>query len=194
MSDSMARAEIDDVLSSIRRLVSNDTRCLKPTKMDNSPDQNVPRNAQSKAELPVEDANLSEALVLSPSFRIGDAETKEPTLEPPTVFSATSAAPILGDTPWIADIEKTAIPQAAVNQDDLASSLADIVRSRPMALTDPLPTPAPVSQDAQQDIEAIVAEKLRAELKGPLGERITQSVRKLVRQEIGRLLEEREPK
>jgi hypothetical protein len=40
----------------------------------------------------------------------------------------------------------------------------------------------------ERDLRALVAEVLREELKGPLGERITRNVRKLVRREIAQVL------
>lgn len=67
----------------------------------------------------------------------------------------------------------------------------------PESATAPQPAPAPeiVGDDVafidEDDLQILVARIVREELRGQLGERITQQVRKLVRAEIARALDER---
>lgn len=62
-------------------------------------------------------------------------------------------------------------------------------RSRPQPAAEPnVGTPDLDSLLDEDDLRALVAEVLREELKGPLGERITRNVRKLVRREIAQAL------
>ncbi|MBM7069422.1 hypothetical protein [Actibacterium sp. 188UL27-1] len=188
MSDSMARAEIDDVLSSIRRLVSNDTRCLKPTNMDDpAVSDHSTVEAPVEPDLPAPDQTLGEALILSPSIRVADEIVPAEDLDPKPAFTPVTGIGVLGETPWIADADKVGVPEL-VPAADIDLSLADIVRPTPMALVDPLPQQADDLDQAA--LEAAVAALVRSELQGPLGARITLIVRKLVRQEIGRVLDE----
>lgn len=62
-------------------------------------------------------------------------------------------------------------------------------RSRPRSAATPnVASPDLESLLDEDDLRALVAEVLREELKGPLGERITRNVRKLVRREIAQAL------
>lgn len=247
MSDPVTNVEIEDVLSSIRRLVSNG-QAERP-----STPQAAPRNAggadagrlvltpalrvdepapEAEAENAPQDSGMPEG------FEAEQAEGAAP-MDIPTELSAQAAefeALVAGrDDQWEpdgvsdddyaggaaasplnwsetdeaeteaerADLEETeAAPSADPDweeADDLASERhvqdwqdAEEVAARPI-------TPAPevdrgeglLMDDAVLDEEALrdlVAEIVRQELQGALGERITRNVRKLVRREIHRAL------
>jgi hypothetical protein len=80
---------------------------------------------------------------------------------------------------------------------DAASSEAgEVIELAADEVTEDAPAPPPVDVAAadlealldERELRALVAEVLREELKGPLGERITRNVRKLVRREIAQAL------
>ena len=228
MADGMTKGEIEDVLSSIRRLVSDGNRPLFRA---------APRPFAREAE----------KLILTPALRVQPAGDRaapsrfvlreEPQADRPTlgtVVTAIAAAvprevaewePETGDAfaaaqdraPWTDDLPPPAAP--APGDADL---LVEAIRPRPDAAA-PAPE-APVWEDEVEDdgweVEeadaaldyasaapphapeaaeapppvdaAILAEMirtiLREELRGPLGERITGSLRKLVRAEVARAL------
>lgn len=105
----------------------------------------------------------------SPDDRLEDfiVGTQEPTDERRLHFSA----PVEQGDPWEDDEEEGAIDEAA-----LAAALND--------------EESPALIDEARLVE-LVSEVVRQELRGALGERITQNVRKLVRREIARALETR---
>lgn len=77
MSDPVTNVEIEDVLSSIRRLVSEETRPPRPRSQPVQPG--------------------TDRLVLTPSFRVHDAEPRKPAPEPEK--AARSASPMLLTNP-----------------------------------------------------------------------------------------------
>ncbi len=160
MSESLSQREIEDVLSSIRRLVSQEV-------------------ARSNAE----------RLLLTPALRVVGDE-------------ASAAAP------------GAAAPGAAGGAGSEAIEWQDPSPSAPSsAATPPVATPqrggsaqdpaAPLSPDSDRvgaddlvldeaALREIVGQCVREELRGALGERLTRSIRKLVRTEVSRALSERE--
>ncbi len=155
MSESLSQREIEDVLSSIRRLVSQEV-------------------ARSNAE----------RLLLTPALRV------------------------------VGDEASAAAPGAAGGAGSEAIEWQDPSPSAPSsAATPPVATPqrggsaqdpaAPLSPDSDRvgaddlvldeaALREIVGQCVREELRGALGERLTRSIRKLVRTEVSRALSERE--
>ena len=118
-------SDVDDVLSSIRRLVLEEER-------------KAPKTAPLISE---DDVNLDEALVLTPQDRVE---------EPPSPRRLT---PVVQET------------ETAVSAED---RVLEEVEGR-------------IDEEV---LKGLVADVLRQELQGSLGERITRNVRKLVRQEV----------
>jgi hypothetical protein len=181
MSEAMTNLEIEDVLSSIRRLVSEDNRP-------------GPRGLRERA-------TADGRLVLTPALRI---VSSRPAPLPPlmlrpedlAVSHREAAAAVEAALPprseaWEAEIES---PQGNARWAERWSA-----SPRPDAATPP-PTAKPVSEAARPeeddydlfgpiDEEALrdmIRDILHGELQGALGERITRNVRKLVRAEITR--------
>ena len=134
MSDPLANAEIDDVLTSVRRLVVSDT----------PPD--------SRGDMP--GGTTLGRLVLTPDLRVVITGGAAGADRRPERRAGEAAA---GQAPADAD------PALAIRLDG----------------------DGPVDEDMLRDM---VADIVRQELQGALGERITRNVRKLVRQEIHRVL------
>lgn len=208
MSDPVTNIEIEDVLSSIRRLVAETER-----PHDRTPDRASP---------------VPERLVLSAALRVADPVLRlsepEPQVEappPPAARAAVIEAALAGAAEeWEPDGSEAqpVMDWSAPAADDPP---VQPVRSgaAPALLTDPPPEPAAgddaelgLSDDIDQalgtaladriaamaggldeaTLRALVVEVVRDELQGALGERITRNVRKLVRREIFRVLSSQE--
>ncbi|MFY0658992.1 MAG: hypothetical protein JXR15_00760 [Shimia sp.] len=132
MSDPVTNTEIEDVLTSIRRLVS-ENRPLPDAEKDEAParpvafDTSSAHNAIEEEESPVSEAPL--ALVLTPALRVGDApeaEADEGALELPEASDETGALdgvendPI--DTVEISEeqVEPEAMDVSEVDQDEVS--------------------------------------------------------------------------
>ena len=237
MTKSISNVEIEDVLASIRRLVS--------------------ATPEEAGETDARIAPVSDRLVLTPAQRVVSGRPVEPAtedmadeVEPETAddlqdpLAETHAeednSTALADDVDAADAPKSDEPaprrieetlaelEAAVDDaaftwepdvdvtasealTDAATPVIDLrpnegearfasTRARPQA--DPAPdhdddSAAPDDLDSylgelgsmdEDALRALVAEMIRSELRGPLGERITRNVRKLVRREIYRVL------
>jgi len=178
-------ADLEDVLSSIRRLVS--------------------QNA-SLAEAP--------ALVLTEAERVEDDDVLRPAPQPaaPHPMAHGTPANMAQPTPESAEPEGLVLPDAPA-MDDAAfeSHEADLVEEKlsqvdetpseldASGMPDPslyMPPHQPRAQAEtataaaidMDDLRNIVTDIVREELRGPLGQKITRNVRKLVRQEIQRAM------
>jgi cell pole-organizing protein PopZ len=216
MSDPLTRAEIEDVLSSIRRLVSEEVR-LPPG----------PRAGGGTA------AAAAGRLVLTPDQRIGAGEAAPAPPAPslargpdpittirdaarrfaeaeaaatargwtaPVAAASDCPAPSLEETiaeleaavavsggQWEPDGSELAAARGAVAEAaaPLAGNVHELAVPRRPVPHAPPAMPEGLDADALRDL---VAEVVRQELQGVLGERITRTVRKLVRAEIARAL------
>ena len=125
MDDRAEAAERDDVLRSIRRLVS-------------------------------EEAGTGARLLLTPEQRVGEGPRRR--------------------------------PRAAVDDAELARRRAAVLAYVPGPEEDraapPPARPAPAALADEEALRALVAEVVREELRGALGERITRNVRRMVRREV----------
>ena len=221
MPDPVKNAEIEDVLSSIRRLVADDAPApIEPP-------------APPKAE-------GADRLVLTPALRIQPQEIKAaeaPAAEPAPVddweevtledrIAELEAAVASSDDEYEPDgseVEpaETTMDLSAFEDDAFELSPEHAVHPAEEAV--PEPETAPEAQDAVQEapsapaeeiavdpsqdnvfeddlsevfdeemLRDLVSEFVRKELQGELGERITRNVRKLVRREINRALAARD--
>ncbi|MGY6703524.1 hypothetical protein [Roseinatronobacter sp.] len=235
----MSRREIEDVLSSIRRLVAQD-----PPRQEQSPPEGDAEGASGKliltSELRVADG-LVQTATESPAAV--DAEPEAPEEMPAAAHQATDA-PEKVETPSaihmlramnqrVSDhraggMQKTAAAQTDADtiparaqsgtDDDRDLALEATLARLEQALSQPTPQtgpdtaaqdPLPGADEAAQDaprhqqiapspdepvideamLYQIVANIVRQELQGELGERITRNIRKLVRAEVARELQ-----
>jgi len=205
MSDPMKSADIEDVLSSIRRLVAD-----------------TPDGAQAPA------ADAGNRLVLTPALRVGEDERAQSAQSSPadtpdlaTQTAASDSTPEGADAdappPDIEPVDEAAVlewedhhiaadPQEGAAPDD-AAELAQGAAAEGDAPDGWASAAAPQQDDTaygagtdapdllaedgvidEEMLRELVAEIVRQELQGALGERITRNVRKLVRREIHRAL------
>ena len=212
MSDPVKTEEIEDVLSSIRRLVSDEPGLRSP------------------APEPHRDSAQADKLVLTPAFRVAeDAAAPEQDVTPaaaeapaegeagsPAPGSPETAAGERGPEAGLAEVEEVSwqeIPfrhrvaelEAAVAESDEDwepdGSEIDVPgralgRLEGEGAADQPDEGDPAGGDEslidEESLRELVAEIVRQELQGTLGQRITRNVRKLVRQEINRALASRE--
>lgn len=211
MSDPVTNVEIEDVLSSIRRLIADgDQPRAAPDPIPASPDTSTDAPAP---------------LMLTPSLRIGD--TGDDPLATARAVARIEGAVTAGNHEFEPDGSEIT-PHGA---DSAAGDTLPVFRTRERTtIAPPADTPVPATGDAppqgaalestwdddlapEDDAEAddsalalldadqlpeeqilrdLIAEILRDELAGGLGERITRNVRKLVRREIHRVLDSRD--
>ena len=80
-------------------------------------------------------------------------------------------------------------PQSAADTLPLSADLWQVTPTTEAGDEDLAVDPAPLDRE---ELRSLVLDLIRQELQGPLGERITRNVRKLVRREINRALESRD--
>ncbi len=154
MSDPLSQPEIEDVLSSIRRLVSHEVARAK-----------------------------SERLILTPALRVVGDDPAEPAADATRAPTpAPAAGPATDGDDLRVRVQRAMTPSDAPDGD--AASPA------------PAPATATASGSAgpasdEGALRGVIAEVLRDELRGALGERMTRNIRKLVRAEVARALAER---
>ena len=207
MSDPVANVEVEDVLSSIRRLVSEDSR----------PSIKTATSVTLSAD----------RLVLTPALRVEDHQDEDVAAVEPTirVWSEFGAGPEDQDAMLVDRSENDSDATSDVYEPEYAEDVQDHYE-RPQEETHEVPeAPSMKSDDVGSDSDAynaegdnaetvevdvepqqavfsqpvdkllaenalhdIVRETVREELQGALGERITRNVRKLIRREIHRAL------
>jgi hypothetical protein len=156
MSEAMTNSEIEDVLSSIRRLVAQD------------------------AKPPVD------RLVLTAEHRVAPAEPPvelpdAPAIEAVRTVTLEPAGPPPGATPQPPGTDS---PDSAARVDAEHPEAAAAPRER-------VPAEPEDTLIDEAELARLIARLVREELHGQLGEKITLQVRKLVRAEIARALDER---
>jgi hypothetical protein len=231
MSEAMTNTEIEDVLSSIRRLVAQETRpaperlvltaelrvgqanlTVPPTGLGASPTalslaatpisrpEPEPAEPQVSAVAAPEPDEAAAAPVNPIAANVAHLIAKQPEVTVPQPESAPEVA-------TTAAIEVAApAPETPVtlDRDGLEATISALEAA--LGPTAPAPEMAPQAAAApgdeasseqdvtlidEGDLEILVARLVRNELRGQLGERITQQVRRLVRAEISRVLDER---
>ncbi|PJE35175.1 hypothetical protein CVM52_18475 [Pseudooceanicola lipolyticus] len=145
--------------------------------------------AEASAEVVTEDtvaeveeptAEASEPLVLGPEF----AEVEDDTPESPDVDDAAEAPAV--ETPEVAATDAAEPAQAA----EEAAEPEPVVTAAAAAEAEDAPVDLTADETVldEDSLRELVADIVRQELQGALGERITRNVRKLVRREIHRAL------
>ena len=206
MSDPVANVEVEDVLSSIRRLVSEDSR----------PSIKTATSVTLSAD----------RLVLTPALRVEDHQDEDVAAVEPTirVWSEFGAGPEDQDAMLVDRSENDSDATSDVYEPEYAEDVQDHYE-RPQEETHEVPeAPSMKLDDVGSDSDAynaegdnpetvevdvepqqatssqvdelldenalrdIVRETVSEELQGALGERITRNVRKLIRSEIHRAL------
>lgn len=210
MSEAMTNSEIEDVLSSIRRLVAQESRPA-PERLVLTAEQRV---AQANLSQPPAPVVVPGVVVAAVAARTPDADSEPgPDAAAAGFVPAEDASAEAAQTgPAPADITASEPePEPAAAQAELEatlSALEAVLGPAPGAsqAAEPAPEPeaAPADSEAQtdeaeadfalideDDLQRLVARLVREELRGQLGEKITLQVRKLVRAEIARALDER---
>ncbi|MGC9370313.1 MAG: hypothetical protein ACP5DX_12300 [Paracoccaceae bacterium] len=214
MSDPVKTEDIEDVLSSIRRLVSEEPGGRAPL----------------AADMPSQPGKL----VLTPAFRVADeansapaAAEEEAAPDPegaplpeagaedalPTFIRAAAAEAVSTEPAtevWdesslrerVAELEAAVAESGGDWEPDGSEDAPETVPLARVAARDEeekaehgAEAPEPGAEEAVLDEEALrdmVADIVRRELQGEMGQRITRNVRKLVRQEINRALASRD--
>lgn len=177
MTQSGESAEINEVLSSIRRLVSDGGVLEEPSV-----------------------APESDKLVLTPDHRVVEQAAEliltNPVLVPNQTWEETS----IDDR--VLRLEN-AVAVAARNwpsaPEEVIEEPSEDVSEAPLELTSPLvpvevkPNGLPAELVDSPELRDMIAEILRDELKGEVGDKLSQSLRKVVRREIARALMDRDP-
>jgi hypothetical protein len=207
MSEPLGTEEIEDVVSSVRRLVAPQAQPRPISRLLGT--EPLVLTAALRVVSDVEAAPLTPLVLEGPLVQPpADAEAEpvaqtEPVPEPEPEAVAPVTADHAGDlADGPVDSPPVAGPAQAVRA---AAEAGDVV---PFPLVAPSPPPRAVPDEAiaavpAEEVEAIASDLpaldegavaklvrtiIREELQGALGERITQNVRKLVRAEINRAL------
>lgn len=202
MSDRMSNVEIEDVLSSIRRLVSEDLRGAPAADPVRPP---VPR------------------LVLTPALRVDAPVAPEPQAEPETVAPVGREALVarLAELEAILDAQDQSFEEDAGESLDMPVAVARLAEAAEAPFIDssddeaqPAVAPEPEESFAwTEPVEAagndevlpatseepfatldaatlreLIRDVLREELQGEIGERVTRNLRKMIRTEVCRAL------
>jgi cell pole-organizing protein PopZ len=226
MSDAMTSREIEDVLSSVRRLVSQESHRPAPSEPPArlilteahrvQPDAPTPVDKVAVAAPPAPPAEgvageapqtprkqLEETIAeleaaVSAMGEAWESETGDPgpTLERPATEAANVTA--FARRPAPAEAKEPALPEApppAAAAPETSEATEAAPTAAPKAFVDT------ISEGAEAEgLEAVLDEEMlrqlvaylvREELQGQLGERVTFQVRKLVRSEIAKVLDER---
>lgn len=229
MAKPVTNAEVEDVLSSVRRLVSEGKRPNDGVQADAGP----PSNDTPKAKDPGQ-----ERLVLTPDFRVPAADARKLKVE---IKSETGTKQFKGvgldDAALMADLEaflteavapapqketksaeghapdgssqsgespsasatspvkKKGRPPAKTNAvtDKIAALENAVDNLDPGKETKAAPPPQETEEELidEEALRELIAEVVRAELQGAVGERITRNLRELVKREIDLALKEK---
>jgi hypothetical protein len=205
MSERMSNADIEDVLSSIRRLVSDD---LRPGPVPAAPPAAraaVPRLVLTSAlrvppdPVPQDHAGptgardtLSDRLAELEVLMAGQAPQFEDDAAPaPDILPARAAlAPAASAGQALPDPDPPAAGPEAPFIDADADAAPPAAQDRPDPEPPDPPETDPDSAMLQHEavLRALIRDVLREELQGVMGERVTRNLRKLVRAEIARAL------
>lgn len=227
MSEAMSSREIEDVLTSIRRLVAQDggrpadrateTAVASGGRLILTESQRVDAaNAKAAAEvdaatptratlagatLPAPDfgrleatiAELEAAVSASGGAWEGEAADEVPRASNVTELYGRVATPPRKDTEPVAAVEIAAVVAPAAEEPAPLEEVFELPQP-PADTADEASQDEPEVEDAILDeagLRALVAQIVREELQGQLGERITAQVRRLVRAEIAKALDDR---
>ena len=211
MAEPMSQFEIEDVLSSIRRLVSEEPArapAVRPVPLILTPalrvamPETAPVVAQSAAPT-LEDriADLEATIARSAEEFEPDGSEDQITHRPQAVFRADPGADRTIEQPDAAPIRDVLDPPVAEVADEWEIETEPSVRALPersaedadadVAIDRKDGEPPPEFHETlidEESLREIVADLVRQELRGDLGERITRNVRRMVRREVSRAL------
>lgn len=159
MSEAVTNAEIEDVLSSIRRLVSENAVA--------EPRAVAPAPVAAPLVTPVDEAPGADMLVLTPAFRVHEAPASEAASDPepapepisepaPEPVAEPNPEPMLLSDPISAPVAEEA-PQEPEAPDLEAAELADMAWPEPEPPIDPV-AEAPVAEVRSDSLEHRIAE------------------------------------
>ena len=207
MTEAMSRREIEDVLSSIRRIVSHEV----PAEGPSAPQPDLNDKLILTSALRVDDAaaqqdgapasalsegsDAGEGALPMPATSVEESEVVPSLLG--RIATASRTPPLVLDA---APAQEQGNPEP---EDNLHASLEDRAMEATLARLEAVlansvqPAKAkPASAGAAEDeiidegvLYQLVAHIVRQELQGELGEKITRNIRKLVRSEVARELE-----
>jgi hypothetical protein len=187
----MTEGQIEDVLSSIRRLVSDEALAEAVAAAPSGPapliltsaHRVIPANpdmqaavAKIGAAMP-DDAFESDTGDEAPTVALRPSDDA-PMVEP--LLLTQHAAPVPSSP-----VPPSPVPPSPVHDPAWVDRAEAEVIAALEAEEEALPTPMPTDEAA---LRALIRDVLREELQGRMGERITTNVRKLVRAEINRLI------
>jgi hypothetical protein len=231
MSEAMTNTEIEDVLSSIRRLVAQETRpsperlvltaelrvgqanlTVPPTGLGANPASS--HRAPVPSPRPEPEAMEPQAAgTVAAEPEAAEADPVDPTAaniahliapQPEVVVPQPESAPEVAATAPVGMAAPAPDTPVTLDREGLEATISALEAA--LGPTAPAPDMAPHAEAATEDdasseqdvtlidegdLEILVARLVRNELRGQLGERITQQVRRLVRAEISRVLDER---
>lgn len=181
MSDSLSKHEIEDVLTSIRRLVSQEVARSNADRLLLTPALRVVSgSAVPTGDAPGEVAPSGAGAADSAGARPAEAPAPRPDVSERGNASAREAE---------AARDEGALPEAAFGT---ASTSVSGAAGGTMAEPGPVAGGDDELVIDENTLRDLVAQLLREELHGAMGERLTRSIRKLVRAEVARALSERE--
>lgn len=176
MSDSLSKHEIEDVLTSIRRLVSQEVARSNADRLLLTPALRVVSG--SAGDPP--DAEASSGAVAQDSATARPAEAPRP--DAPEQADA-------GSREAVGARDEGEAPDAGAGS--APGSMSGAAQGA-KAETGPATGADDELVIDENTLRDLVAQLLREELQGAMGERLTRSIRKLVRAEVARALSERE--
>jgi hypothetical protein len=159
MSEAVTNAEIEDVLSSIRRLVSENAIA--------EPRAVAPAPVAAPLVTPVEEAPGADMLVLTPAFRVHEAPAAEAASDPEPVPEPIPEPMLLSDPISAPVAEET--PQEPEAPDLEAAELADLAWPEPETPVDPV-AEAPVANASVAEVRPDSLEHRIAELEAVISE------------------------
>ena len=196
MSDTVNNSDIENVLSSIRRLVADDASASQRA-------AKTPfAEAMSEAQKPAARLLLTEALRVESDEVEDAAASKAPIEQLVTTAAATEiednvVAFFTGDAKssvsQVTPYEDQEVEAALLSNADFSSVVADeggTETSANSAEDDNMFREHAMNEDALREL---IGKLVREELQGELGERISRNVRKLVRREIYRAMASIDP-
>lgn len=203
----MSNVEIEDVLSSIRRLVSEDLR-VAPAAAAEPARKPVPRLVLTEAlrvDAPRAPAEPVEEPVSPPALaaRLAELEAildaQEQAFDDEADAAAPAPMPLMPRAPEpdpVPEIVADPVPEAPFRDDDTlaAEAAPDFAWTEAPRAEEPpaaavIDHPAPAMQMLDEALlRDLIRDVLREELQGEIGERVTRNLRKMIRTEIGRAL------
>lgn len=205
MSEAAQSNDVDDVLSSIRRLVSENAKAAQGrAALVLTDDHRIVQEDTSAADLVPQPETVAAPelprMVKATTEKMGNAaptvKVARGTIPPaPPVHDVMGEreAPPMPRKSLVEESVQDAVLEEALSALDESFSTAeagwhDVAPEEVQSFPESAPTHGDEQTVDTDDLREVVADIVRQELRGELGERITRNVRKLVRREIQRAL------